>query len=550
MSKTSRRKDVETGAAARPSAEAKAEEAGESPSAAAVIPDGGLHAWIIVVACFLTNGILFGICNCFGILYVYFKKELEQAGTKDATVIASLVGSLSIGTTFLVSPVAGIMIDSFGLRRTAMLGGIIATVGMLASSFACNNGIVLLLTYGVLFGIGCSLAYSPSLVILGHYFRKRLGLVNGLCTAGSSVFTILLPFFLDAVLPLLGLATTLQILAGMMALLVVCAVSYVPLLPPAPAASAADGSRCSLWKKYIDFSIWKNRRYTIWAIALPICMLGYFVPYVHVVAFVEEKIPGADGKILVQCIGITSLIGRLLFGKIGDFPRVNRVILQQTSFLAIGVSAMLLTLADTFAWLIVIALMLGLFDGCFIALVGPIAFDLCGPQSASQAIGFLLGLYAVPMTAGPTIAGILYEKWGSYRIPFLLSGCPPILCAIIMCFIRGGASAAATSALDDVAGVKRAPSKRKTSAMPVDGDVHHQQFQSKVYLSPDPAATKPSSAATCASGCGDSKKRLCSSAPTGRRSYEPTQTLQPPSLYEADADVKLTGFKEHSSYVL
>ncbi len=69
----------------------------------------------------------------------------------------------------------------------------------------------------------------------------------------------------------------------MMALLVVCAVSYVPLLPPAPAASAADGSRCSLWKKYIDFSIWKNRRYTIWAIALPICMLGYFVPYVHVV---------------------------------------------------------------------------------------------------------------------------------------------------------------------------------------------------------------------------------------------------------------------------
>ena len=53
--------------------------------------------------------------------------------------MAALVGSLSIGTTFLASPVAGIMIDSFGLRRTAMLGGIIATVGMLASSFACNN---------------------------------------------------------------------------------------------------------------------------------------------------------------------------------------------------------------------------------------------------------------------------------------------------------------------------------------------------------------------------------------------------------------------------
>jgi MFS family permease len=50
--------------------------------------------------------------------------------------IAALVGSLSIGMTFFVSPLAGILIDSIGLRRTAVLGGAIATVGMLASSFA------------------------------------------------------------------------------------------------------------------------------------------------------------------------------------------------------------------------------------------------------------------------------------------------------------------------------------------------------------------------------------------------------------------------------
>ena len=39
---------------------------------------------------------------------------------------------------------------------------------------------------------GASLAYNPSLSILGHYFRKHLGLVNGIVTAGSSVFTIIL----------------------------------------------------------------------------------------------------------------------------------------------------------------------------------------------------------------------------------------------------------------------------------------------------------------------------------------------------------------------
>ena len=67
------------------------------------------------------------------------------------------------------------------------------------------------LTYGVLFGAGTSLAYNPSLVILGHYFQERLGFVNGVVTAGSSVFTIVLPFLLDAVIVNVGLAATLQV---------------------------------------------------------------------------------------------------------------------------------------------------------------------------------------------------------------------------------------------------------------------------------------------------------------------------------------------------
>lgn len=37
---------------------------------------------------------------------------------------------------------------------------------------------------------------------------------------------------------------------------------------------------------------------------------------------------------------------------------------------------------------------MGLFYGCFVALVGPTAFHLYGPLSASQAVGFLLGLYS------------------------------------------------------------------------------------------------------------------------------------------------------------
>ena len=107
-------------------------------------------------------------------------------------------------------------------------------------------------------------------------------------------------------------------------------------------------------------------------------------------AYTKDIKPDADGKVLILCLGVTSGVGRLLFGKIGDLPRVNRVVLQQVAFFAYGVCTMLLTIAcevkteSSFPLLITLCLFMGLFDGCFVSLIGPIAFDLCGSQSASQ----------------------------------------------------------------------------------------------------------------------------------------------------------------------
>jgi len=64
---------------------------------------------------------------------------------------------------------------------------------------------VLYITYGLLYGIGASLAYTPSLAILGHYFKNYLGLVNGIVTSGSSFFTMIIPYFVDYLLVNCGL---------------------------------------------------------------------------------------------------------------------------------------------------------------------------------------------------------------------------------------------------------------------------------------------------------------------------------------------------------
>lgn len=79
--------------------------------------------------------------------------------------------------------------------------------------------------------------------------------------------------------------------------------------------------------------------------------------------------------------------------------------LQVTSFYVIGLMSMMIPLCNVFGGLIAVCLLMGLFDGCFISIMAPIAFELVGAKDVSQAIGFLLGLMSVPMTVGPPVAG-------------------------------------------------------------------------------------------------------------------------------------------------
>ncbi|KAG8227514.1 hypothetical protein J437_LFUL002403 [Ladona fulva] len=363
---------------------------------------------------------------------------------------AALVGSLTIGCTFAFSPVAGVLTDHFGIRPTAIGGGFLAAIGMLASSFLCQSVEALYFSYGVLFGVGSSLAYTPSLAVLPLHFNRRLGLANGLVTAGSSVFTVVLPLAMGWLVNNTNLERTLQAMAALVAFIPVCAVCFkypkkqedildddAPVkTPPLLSGSQAIAKPKKSHIMGINFEIWRRRKYVIWALAIPSALFGYFVPYVHMVKFVNLNFPENDGKVLVMCIGLTSGVGRLVFGKIADMPRVDRIVLQQISFVSIGSLTMLLVATNSFTVLTVLALGMGLFDGCFISLLGPIAFDLCGASGATQAIGFLLGLCSIPLTAGPPIAGAIFDHSGSYTLPFLLAGIPPIVGAGVMFLVR------------------------------------------------------------------------------------------------------------------
>lgn len=309
---------------------------------------------------------------------------------------------------------------------------------MFLSSFSIDNIEALYFTYGIMFGLGAALAYTPTLAVLGHYFKKYLGIVSGFVTSGSSVFTAILPAGLNYLLTHYGLPITFCVLGIMALFIVLCALIYKPLRLPPPEPKRKPGqSKCNVvMRSLVNVNNWKKKRYIIWALSIPVALIGYFVPYVHMAKFVKLTFPEQNENLPIVCIGITSGIGRIIFGYIADFKHVNRIFLQQLSFIVIGLLTMAIPLTTSYWLLCVITLGMGLVDGCFISLLGPIAFDICGPHGATQGIGFLLGLCSIPLTVGPPIAGMIFDQTHSYILSFILSGIPPLFGAAMMCMIR------------------------------------------------------------------------------------------------------------------
>ncbi|XP_055500105.1 monocarboxylate transporter 8-like [Leucoraja erinacea] len=390
------------------------------------VADGGF-GWVVVFAVTWCNGSIFGIQNSFGILFLMLLREMEDQRDPSLRFKTAWVGSLSMGMIFFWSPVVSIFTDWLGCRKTAMCGATLAFIGLLSSSFTKSLE-MRCFTYGVLFGCGSSFAFQPSLVILGHYFRRHLGLANGVMTAGSSVFSITMPLLLKKIGDALGLAHTLQILSVFFFIQIFLTFTYIPVIP-----LKTNSTNCLTclhqYRRYLNLRVFRKVTYRVWAFGIATAVLGYFVPYVHLMNHVKKEFRETEKNwILLVCIGASSGAGRLVFGKIGDsIPGPKKIYLQVAAFWVMGFMSIMIPLCKIFEGLIVVCIFLGLCDGCFITIMAPIAFELVEPQEASQAIGFLLGLMAIPMSAGPPIAGFIEDSLGNYHLAFYLAGIPPII---------------------------------------------------------------------------------------------------------------------------
>ncbi|XP_077989391.1 monocarboxylate transporter 12-like [Glandiceps talaboti] len=185
-------------------------------------PDGG-WGWMITVAFFFTTLLTRGSEAAMSVVYVEFLGYFEGGGA-----VTSGIVSVFTAANFCAGSIGAILATKFGFRKVAMLGGVLSFSAFLASSFA--TGIIYLyISLGIFAGCSFGLVLMPSMVLMGHYFKRRYVIASSLSLAGQGVGAFIMPPLCQFLLDHYGWRGTLMIFAPISANMCVCAALLRPI---------------------------------------------------------------------------------------------------------------------------------------------------------------------------------------------------------------------------------------------------------------------------------------------------------------------------------
>ncbi|CAH8449535.1 unnamed protein product [Schistosoma guineensis] len=143
-------------------------------------PDGG-WGWFIVFGSFLCMVLVDGMCFSYGL----FLSELEETFGASKMQM-TLGGSLLTGFYFMVGPLVSGLLNKFGSREVVIVGTLISTISILASTFIYNLDLFIVI-FGICGGIGYGCIYLPAATVVTSWFVKKRATVTGIIMAGSGI---------------------------------------------------------------------------------------------------------------------------------------------------------------------------------------------------------------------------------------------------------------------------------------------------------------------------------------------------------------------------
>ena len=392
--------------------------------------------WIIVIGAILIQ-LALGTIYSWGTMTIFVSPYLNQP--PEVTVYVFGVGLLAFAVTMIF---AGKLQQQYGPKKIAILGGILMASGVILSSLMTSL-VGLLITYGILFGIGIGFGYVCPIACANKWFPDKKGLINGIAVAGfgagAFIFNFLIRAFVAISIPimfiLLGIIYFILVFIGALTL------NNPPdgwmpkgWIPPPPSEesgiSGLDFERNKMVKLPQFWLLWSM--FVLSAIS-GLMVIGCFAAFSR--SDPSYVISTADFVLIGSLAALFNGAGRIFWGKLADLVNYKRAMILMFVVQAILMLIYFSTNVNEVYFLIITCTIFFCFGGNF-SLFPTATADLFGSKNLGANYGIVFTAYGVAGFIGAMGVNIIVLAFGSYLILFIVMSIMSISAAILAFVIR------------------------------------------------------------------------------------------------------------------
>ncbi|KAI1406990.1 major facilitator superfamily domain-containing protein [Hypoxylon sp. FL1857] len=272
-------------------------------------PNGGVEAWLFVLAGFFIFMNSWGISSSFGVFLEHYRTELLP-GTSSSTL--SWVGSLQSTFVTIVGILTGPLTDRGYLRPVMIFGHFMVVFGMFMLSL-CTEYYQVILAQGFCVGLGAGAINIPAFAIISSKFTTRRPLALGCASTGASIGGIIFPIMFRRLAPTAGFGWAVR------------AIAFVNLAISIPALyilCRKPGTRAPKARAVMDPRAFREPVFGTFVIALFFQFLAYYIPLFYLTTYARVRV-GTSVDFAFYLLAISN--GASFFGRTMPYLLGGRV---------------------------------------------------------------------------------------------------------------------------------------------------------------------------------------------------------------------------------
>jgi len=381
------------------------------------------RAWLVVLGSFCTQFTTFGFLSAFGFLSFTIGEVFDV----DPTLV-SLVGTVQLGCMFLGGSISTAMSEVYGTRAVLAVGSAIWVFGIFTASGA-NTYWELMLTLGVLCGLGTGSTYFTTLSVIPQWFMRGRGWAVSLSTMAGGLGQMVWALGGQNLLSTQGWRNTLRVIGGVGVFLLLIGIALVERRFP------HSGKRRSVLAFNLNL-LRTERSYFFFAFGVFFYMLVLFTPFalLPLNAQVEGITDPNFGSTTIALLGVGTAVGRFFSGAVSD--RIGRARHIQINAFAASMCMWLWPTSNSEQTLLTFAFFYGLFTAAVFTAMPLVIANQFGPTNVGAVLSVVMLVILPAGTASAPIVASWYQDSGSFLGPQLYSGGMMLIACAAWCVMK------------------------------------------------------------------------------------------------------------------